>query len=441
MTPYSYEMSSEHEKHPDFWLRWTGFHTHELLRQAHNWRHGGDRWDAVDFGGYLETALTNANNLRATAPRDRLYGLYGVLQGLCGGTLPKVDSALPMPIVWMQGSIGLIRGFRTLDILRNVLNDDRCPYHRSQLLCVTHCQGNKNEEPGPRWTHLWYKDTMKVKLVWNRPVAFLQQSLPRATAWDQQPEVQPPVEASLPDASSLNTRLIIKGQVLSRIAKRSAEPTFLTKMLREKTGPLFAEAVTKTEFFSQMTVVLREWANMCQNVVQDGTNVRILHDLLTWEFTPNVLYSTKRSPKHSLKDFHKWHSILIQFRSQNESTESLTELLRSTESHIELLEVNSEQYHRLLCINARFRCLFVTADDQIGMTWYSAREGDLVVLLCWSRMPAILRPVGQSPLSISSSSTSLRPRYLLIGFAYVEGYMDCGEWNMEENKLVDFVLV
>jgi hypothetical protein len=84
---------------------------------------------------FIGLALDSAKSLRATVKRDKLYGLYGVLQVLCSNALPPPDYDLDLPIVWMHGTVGVILGFRTLDSISNTLNDGVCPVHRIRLKC------------------------------------------------------------------------------------------------------------------------------------------------------------------------------------------------------------------------------------------------------------------------------------------------------------------
>jgi hypothetical protein len=55
-------------------------------------------------------------------------------------------------------------------------------------------------------------------------------------------------------------------------------------------------------------------------------------------------------------------------------------------------------------------------------------------------MPAILRPVRKSKLAVCCAVDGLE-EYLLIGFAYVHGMMDCSEWDMPQDGLRDFMLI
>ena len=64
-----------------------------------------------------------------------LYGFYGLLQVLSDCRLPAPDLNLPVPLVWMNGTIAMIRGSQSLRVMQDVVNDDRCQVHRHGYLC------------------------------------------------------------------------------------------------------------------------------------------------------------------------------------------------------------------------------------------------------------------------------------------------------------------
>jgi hypothetical protein len=193
----------------------------------------------------------------------------------------------------------------------------------------------------------------------------------------------------------------------------------------------------KGEFFAQVTCVFHDWAAMVHTVREDWTD--LFYEILTWGTNAVGLFGSAHRDVNPRDEFTVWYDILT--RPLSSDTGTLTSLCKGIEDRLrELKRWHGGLCHLRLCHGVMQRCLFLTESGLIGNTWHTAQEGDLVVLLCWSRMPAILRPLHKSKFAASHSPGDPE-QCLLIGFAYVHGYMDCNAWDMPEDELENFILI
>ncbi|KPM42173.1 hypothetical protein AK830_g4379 [Neonectria ditissima] len=79
------------------------------------------------------------------------------------------------------------------------------------------------------------------------------------------------------------------------------------------------------------------------------------------------------------------------------------------------------------------RCFFMTLDDQFGLCPWSAREGDVIVLLAGGNVPYLLRPV-------EAEESDARDKFELVGECYLDGVMH-GELELAAGEQLVFKLV
>jgi hypothetical protein len=243
---------------------------------------------------------------------------------------------------------------------------------------------------------------------------------------------------SLTHPTTTASRLAIQGMVLDTISSRSANPMFLDDMIHNKYSSLDQVLEGNPELVTQMTSVFYEWALLIHkaNTVK---HEEVFRNIMTWDKNAIDLYGPKYEAAEMERDIHKWYTCLT--RPSEEEQGGLANLVRRIEARlVELMLLNLEKYHQELCVSSVFKCIFMTSNNHMGSTWYTAQEGDFVVLLCWSRLPAILGPIQRTRLT-NHERRDEAGHYLLIGFAHVHEYLDCWKWNLPTNSLKDFILV
>lgn len=408
---------------------------HNTLKDALTKRNT-NRLDNRELWISLDLALSFVRRLHSTDRSDKLYGLYGILQMLSNQEFPPPNKSLPLEIVWMHGTIGIIRSFRSIDLLYNVSNEDGCHKHRLRLFCNVSCKENRStakEYRTPRWTYDWggleTSDTMKF----HRQNNFLEIALPRGSVWDREPSLFSEAYGftSLRTPPLISSALVVQGIRLGRIRATTNSADFLATMLEQNSNS-FDEAVDgKDEFFLQLTISLHARIEFLREHCPNGDPVHILRDLLLWGHNPMDLYGPAFADVDLAEDFEAWYECLN--GTSSPETGGLVDLERRMERQLKtLMSLHSKQYHQELCISVIYQRMFVTNDGHVGSAFYPIQEGDLLVLLCWARMPAVLRPIGHATKG---------PRYLLISFSNVYDFMDCGRWEMTENNLESFMLV
>jgi hypothetical protein len=346
-------------------------------------------------------------------------------------------------MLWTIGSQAVIQGFQTLDILCDVANDDTCAHHRIASECSTKCEEDfliGQQLHDSRWTYIWDADPNTNLISWHRPLEFEEQRPPRNTQWDTEPMLFSMQGGIVTLGTTLTTKssLVVQGVRLSSIRTRTIAPEYITKLYAKNDISSFNDTVDgRADMFVQLTSVLHDWLAMIQTM--GGNWLDVFYEIITWSLNAVDLFAAAHRGVDAREEFQVWFDCLT--RPLSPETGNLGSLTKGIEERLgELESRHNGNQHLHLCLGIVHRCLFLTEGGLIGNTWYTAQEGDLVVLLCWSRMPAILRPLRKSKFA-SSLFPGDPEQYLLIGFAYVHGYMDCSKWDMPEGELESFILI
>jgi hypothetical protein len=219
--------------------------------------------------------------------------------------------------------------------------------------------------------------------------------------------------------------LEMSGRLLCRISRTTPLPKCLSSKL---SAPCGTESLKFDDtFLRDMTLCFRDWLSTIKTVHVDSQVARkVFYDTLTWDMNTEVTST-------SLERFTKWCTLLDSLTCDAGQVSDLElEALRA---------VNERHYHVQLCGYERYRRLFVTDNGKVGKAIYAVEDGDLIVLPCWSRMPAVLRPIENGEVDRGSGNRGSDKMYLLVGFAYIEGLMDCNEWGLQEEELEVFCLI
>lgn len=418
-----------------FALRHAGYEAHEALRFVAGWGHVQDIWTDQSKWKYIEHLLRINCDLCATKLEDKIFSLYSIMSRIFEH-YPKPIYDRPQNLLWVLTSLSIVYSFRTLDLIANVFNDGICPIHRSAF----HCQSQEcTDAESPRWCYQWQHEPTQEH--WMRPFDFFNIALPVNTAWDRSPKVSyrgqsyglleaikllelvREDETAWP-SSSENINLVVHGKMIARIQETTSRPEFLNSWIRARTGK--AAWRRDDNFVRDMTISFQEWRKMVKRICSNDKAAQdMLYNLLMWERSQEVTSMDR-------KDFREWYDFLGSSLNDehipedgDQPPEALTE----------------SDHHTQLCGHEEFRRLFVTTDGKVGKAIYAVEAGDLVVLPCWSRMPAILRPVISSDQPPDAPESESRSQYLLIGFAYIEGLMDCNDWNLQVKDIVAYSLI
>lgn len=417
-----------------FGLRHSGYHAHELLTHVSSWGVVRNIWTDQSKWVCIEQLLQINANLRASKVVDKVYSLYSVFSRIFED-FPKPDSKRPEQHLWILTTLSIINSFRTLDLIASIWNDDRCSVHRSELYCSTQeCRGTMLA----RWCYRWNSEATRAYM--DRPFSFFETNLPRNTAWDRSPgisfgganfdmheasNVLEPVQSKhllIPDRFD-NVSLRLQGQLIANITETSPRPLFLVNWLFGRSGKKWWRR--DDNFYRDMTLSFLDWFDMIKSVYTSEVDAHhVLRNFLLWERNSPVIDT-------SLEAFAKWWTFL-------KSSFSAASIFNVRVGNLEATDTG--RYHAQLCNFERFRRLFLTSDRKVGKTVYAVEVDDLVVLPCWSRMPVVLRPVKDCDRVLSGRKLE-SARYLLIGFAYIEGLMDCNDWKLQEANLAEFSIL
>lgn len=387
-----------------FWKRWTGWQTHQQLSAVYRLGSHIDTWKRPEDVHELRGVLVMVRTLQAQVPQDRLYSLYTIFKQFCP-EFPEPNYSVPPSTLWATATSAIAHSTRSLDLILDVHHEDRADHL-------------------PSWSFDWGPESREnFNPTWAIPDHLLLQKGPTGTAWDQAPKFEQGHDNNHAPA------LRIKGKICTKVGKKSPEQ----KKARQWVCSIYHTLVdpeATVEFSNIMgdtTQILFEWA-----IPRAGSAPPTRFD--AEEICQNLLVWSRISEEDCYNAFNSWYPEVKRLNwiqadeSLNEPQEWLAAMVHAMlRKHGEKL---AERFHDRLCLERLFRCFFTTEDGRIGDGFHTVKEGDLVVLLCWSKVPAILRPMKEDP--------SL---YQLVCFAYVHGLVDCHTWNLKEEDLQEFTLV
>lgn len=398
MTPHINKMVGGTDR-DRFWLRWEGFKTHESLSTVYRSDNHHDAWKRPRDMQELRSALVLVRTLQAQNPLDRLYSLYTILQGFFPG-FPKPNYSIAPSTLWASATSAIIQSMRCLDLILDMHHD-------------------KGPDP-PSWPFDW--SLQGKHRTWAVPDHLLDHKRPAGTPWDQAPKF----DLLLKPARSQVLR--IKGKIHSKVRRRSFDQSEARSWYRNIHDTLEDPDATEEmeNFLDDSTRIIFEWAIPRAEVEPTAINAEELcRNLIIWAELPQ---------EDAYKAFNTWypHARRLQWLPPDgeldESDDEMPVITRFLlQKHGENL---AKRFHDQTCLRRLFRCFFVTEDGRLGDGRCTIQEGDLVVLLCWSKVPAIIRPTVEDP--------SL---YTLISFVYIHGLVDCHAWDLKEEELEEFSLV
>jgi hypothetical protein len=381
---------------------------------------------------FLMTNLTHIRHLQATNPKDKIYGLYGVLSTL-GVSLPAPDYGKSLEKIYEEACLAIILHSKSLQILEYA-----CSNARALNL--------------PSWVvDLQDEDVILIT--------------PRCNATDGSRISQNDLATLSPAYGQLRARGIVLGPITTRAEHDFATldfPSASLPMLQEEKYDFVGSEVEALRLLVHRLRLFREWMHLVSSIpspYEGDSSIDLFHKLLT--FNCSGSYSPFLSPSTDTRLFNAWTDILqypdttytltnaeklAETWKNTDSTAShpwapelfhcvviaaaillATQSQSSTDPHIptEMLDFTAH-----LCGDLGNRALILVHDPLLeetvpGTAFHTASVGDVVVLLEGADNPVVLRRKGEE--------------WVFVGTAFVVGSME-GEGWLEED-LEDFVLV
>jgi hypothetical protein len=379
---------------------------------------------------FLSSCLSDINQLQATEPRDKIYGLHALYTDL-GIQLPVIDYEKPLSRVYEEAAIAMISWSSTLKVLGDACHNDR-------------------NTSFPSWVPDWSDGNIKI-------------FTPSADATRGSKVIKSSQVTLNPRPGELHVEGKVVGTVISwknRFIEEAVFPTHPEQcelpILADKLDGLVEDVETlqlwigKTRFFRQLHNMLKAEVELYEGDLED-----ILLDLLNQDS-----YSEPHESFRVWLDIFKYPEtkydltlgeILVQkWRTAKESdivhwTAELTNcavimasLLSNSIrhdgrvlSHIsEVLDLINQFSGNLADKKLILADLNSLDKTTLGTSFHSAVAGDSIVLLDGADWPVVLRQAGS--------------KWRLIGPAFVTGIMDGEAWSNENGQvhgMSTFVLI
>ena len=383
---------------------------------------------------FLSSCLTDANQLQATNPKDKIYGLQALYTAL-GIQLPPVDYSQSIASVYTRATIAMILWSDSLKILR-----DACTINRQPNL--------------PSWVPDWNDATARMYM-------------PDTDATNES-KLGVSAAATL---SKIPGRLQVRGIVVGSVVAERDGGVILPYPTKLRSGmpPILSDhkrKVVEDIDFLRLLIdkigFLRELVRIIEtnsDLFPEENGADVFHDMVTFgqrSFRDDLFaiwldilaYPTGQFEQAIGKDLATrwmaadttnsahWTSELLNCATivaslvcGNSITNAGEPL--STQAEIsDLVKELSENLADQAVITVQPHQLDATRT--LGMTFHRVLSDDLVVLLQGADWPVVLRPIG-------SGSEYL---HVFVGPAYVIGLMDGQAWPEQEGaQMREFVLV
>jgi hypothetical protein len=378
---------------------------------------------------FLSSCLSDVNQLQATEPRDKIYGLHALYTDL-GIPLPAVDYEKSISRVYEEAAVAMITWSGTLKVL-----GDACHSHRNSSF--------------PSWVPDWSDGNIKT-------------FTPSGDATGVS-KIAESSKSLNPRSGELHVRGKVVGTVISWRENMSVAAVFPTRaeqcelpILTDKLDGFVEDYETirlwieKTRFFRQLYSLLRTNRDVCQGDPKD-----MLLDILnqdSYSETNEIFMTWLDILEYPETKYDLSHGeILVQkWKTAKESTAArwtteltscaviMASLLSNSVRHddrvvnhtsgiLDLISQFSASLGDKTMMLARLNFLGRRA---FGTSFHSVVAGDSIVLLEGADWPAVLRPIGK--------------KWRFIGPAFVAGIMDGEAWSDESGRvdgMREFVLV
>jgi hypothetical protein len=379
---------------------------------------------------FLSSCLSDVNQLQATEPKDKIYGLHALYTEL-GIPLPAVSYEKSISRVYEEAAVAMITWSGTLKVL-----GDACCNHRNTAF--------------PSWVPDWSDGNIKI-------------FTPSGNATGDSKITQSSPKILNPRPGQLHVQGKVIGTVIAWPKDMSVTAVFPTHaeecnlpILTGKLDGLVEDVETlrlwieKMRFFRQLHNLLRTNEDICQGTLEDmlldllnqdsysepHETFRVWLDVLKYpetEFDLNlgeILVEKWKTAEESLTT--RWTTELtscavIMASLLANSVRHDSRVLNHTSGILDLMNQFSANLADKTLMLAHLNSIDKTA---LGTSFHSVVAGDSIVLLEGAEWPAVLK------------QTATKWRF--IGPAFVTGIMDGEAWSDEAGQvpgMSTFVLV
>jgi hypothetical protein len=373
---------------------------------------------------YLTSCLTDVNQLQATDPKDKVYGLYAVYTSL-GIPIPAVEYRKPLANVYEDAALAMISWSASLKVLR-----DACSVRRDPTL--------------PSWVPDW--NDAEIRMFMPDSIAT---NLSRVA------------DTNLKALSQASGKLRVRGKVVGEIVELKSKfptrsdscdlPILSNATLRAVDDLEFLRLfIDKVRFFRQLLRCLQTKRHL--RLEDEPTD--IFYEILTLGSGPpnddilDTLIDILSYPDGRCdQTFGQLLARDWRVADKNNAASWTPELMDCTTIAASLVSNSIRREGTILTSHYAILDLFKDVAEHLadqalvlvkmelaehpvlGTTFLSATAGDLVLLLEGGDWPVVLRPKGTE--------------WLFIGPAYVIGIMYSEAWPVDKtvDGLEDFVVV
>ena len=409
---------------------WKNYLSIGIRNDTHNYIHGVPADGRDDQRTVLLTsALTQVRHLRATNPKDKIYGLFAVFSAL-EVPLPVPDYGKPLEKIYEEACVSIILHSKSLQILH-------------------YASSNTRAQNLPSWVTDWQDEN--VTLV-----------VPPSHATEGSRISQ----AQLSTISPSGGQLLVRGHTIGRIIARAGNdfatldfPYDSLPIFKEEQYNLIGKEVDPIRLLLHRLVLFREWMRVLDGVppspYPDEKSGDLFHELITFGSQPldarkfNVWVDILQYPDTTY-DISHGESIAEEWKEADSANAEhwTAELSQCTAVAAALLTGSPSKdgyipnemaelldYTAQISANMGNRALILVHDNGIkttvpGTAFHTATVDDIIVLLEGTDAPVVLRRKDN--------------KWLFVGPAYVSGIMDGEAWPEGDDngiRLQDFTLV
>lgn len=340
----------------------------------------------ADKGTDIENLLANYRSRHCTDPRDKIYGLLGMLRSEDARLIvPNYSNSVPK--VYEEAVLKIIGHTRKLQIFSQLYPQSVAGITTTKL---------------PSWVPNWTSSYRQLDFQ------------AAALRFEMIGQYEASATSSAQIRSIKQGKIALRGIMFSSCAKFSELNCLITGGLK---GGLDLAGIT--------TYPNRPYANSSSTTYYDAYWQTLCCSILP---PPSDLNGAERLRRSNYSCQRSWYEAwLNQDPSDPDTLPSGPTSSETAYSSVTSSEIST--FRGFFCIATAMRKLFISEKEEwLGLAPMDAEVGDRIALLEGGNVPYILR---QKP--------GQENEWLIIGDAYVHGIMDGEGWNRDQ--LVDIVLV
>jgi hypothetical protein len=333
---------------------------------------------AISFGNVL---ITTAGR-KATDPKDKIFGLYGIFQALKMES-PKPDYSKPVNEIYREATQAAIVHDRSANVINFVILFG-------------------NAENTSSWVPNWNGDAKAMGSMFIEPFCAAMNSV------------------STYRFSSDGKRLTLRGVYVDEVTIRTDPVVYPSGFWSSTNKNLNEDCIFKT---------VREWYHFIKHLNPYRTGQTALE-----AFFRTIIQDGSQTKDHTRnveryrRPFYRWFPLIMRCGAQCESG-GLADQGVSSLAATRALQTSPTAifFHCHMIISLYVKVLFLTRTGYMGMAMRETQVGDLIVVLEGMKVPSLIRKKGES--------------YLFIGPLYVHGIMDGEAWAELSTSIEEFTLI